>query len=121
MASAGDAMSSGLVLRVESGTQAGQSFPLTAPSVVIGRHAEAGIVLNDSQVSRRHARVELLTVQAILTDLNSANGTFVNGRRLAAPQPLNPGDLIQLGECRLRVEGPAPATQLVPTSIAGDY
>lgn len=111
-------MSSGFVLRVEGGDQAGQVFPLAAPSAIIGRHTEAEIVLNDGQVSRRHAQVELHADRAILTDLNSANGTFVNGRRLAAPQPLTPGDLIQVGESRLRVEGPSLATQIVPTNVA---
>jgi pSer/pThr/pTyr-binding forkhead associated (FHA) protein len=114
-------MSSELVLRVENGVQAGQTFPLTAPSVVIGRHSEAGIVLNDSQTSRRHARLDVSGNRATLTDLNSANGTYVNGSRLTAPQQLNPGDLIEVGECRLRLEGPVGATQVAAPRVLADH
>ncbi|MFN8537429.1 MAG: FHA domain-containing serine/threonine-protein kinase [Thermomicrobiales bacterium] len=119
-------MSAGFVLRVENGALAGQVFPLAAPTVVIGRHTEADIVLTGNQVSRRHARLELVDNRPLLTDLNSANGTFVNGSRLATPQPLSPGDLIELGEYRLRVEGPpgpsqaaAPAQDFAATQFIG--
>jgi hypothetical protein len=54
-------------------------------------------VINDPQVSRHHASLTWDGRQFIIQDLGSANGTFVNGERLTAPQVLQPGDVIGLG------------------------
>jgi hypothetical protein len=69
----------------------------------IGRSDESDIVLNDPSVSRTHAIVEIVAGRATLRDLDSTNGTFVNGRRISA-EALRDGDELQFGNTRLRFE-----------------
>lgn len=80
------------------GPYAGQSFPLTAPVVTIGREVGRDIVLSaDGSVSRRHARIEQQGEMHVIIDEGSSNGTFVNGVRVTV-QPLAAGDIIQIGQ-----------------------
>lgn len=65
-------------------------------TVTIGRAPENGIVLADEQVSRRHAIVQAQEREFWLVDLGSANGSLVNGRRVAQPVRLQHGDVISL-------------------------
>lgn len=66
---------------VLQGPDSGNIFAIEKPLVVIGR-AEADVVLNDSEVSRRHARIEFKGAQIQLRDLKSTNGTYVNEQRI---------------------------------------
>ncbi|MBN1220734.1 MAG: FHA domain-containing protein [Anaerolineae bacterium] len=84
-----------LVMR--QGPQPGQSFSLAGPTITIGREASNDLVINDSQVSRRHATLNWDGRQFVIQDLDSANGTFVNGVRLMAARALQSGDVIGLG------------------------
>jgi len=66
--------------------------------MVIGRSADADIMLDDDGVSREHAVVEVRDGKPWLLDLNSTNGTWLEGERVAARQmPLNDGDRIRVG------------------------
>jgi hypothetical protein len=85
-------------LTVRQGPQPGQRFSLTRPTITIGREAGNDVVINDPQVSRRHASLTWDGRQFIIQDLGSVNGTSVNGMRLTAPQVLQPGDVIGLGQ-----------------------
>ncbi len=76
----------------------GSGFQLIGPSITIGRAADNDIVIDDNTVSRHHARLDMQASTYILTDLGSANGTWVNGRRLSAPVVLQAGDSIRFGE-----------------------
>jgi len=91
--------------KVEAGPDKGKIFNLGAVSLVVGRRADCDIVLNDSSVSRRHARLEWRGGQYILTDLGSTNGTRVNGIRVVT-KVLQPGDTVTLGTtiCSFKVE-----------------
>ena len=89
---------SGLQLLVRQGPRAGQAFDLNRPVVTIGREAGSDIVLDDPQVSRHHARLTLQDAGYFIEDLGSTNGSFVNGRRVMTPTPLNPGDKLGLGD-----------------------
>lgn len=91
----------GGTLVIRQGPQAGMSFPLTGGEVVLGREEGLGIVLQDPESSRRHARVVMQAGQYIVEDLGSTNGTFVNGVQLTGPQVLNPGDSIGIGQTAL--------------------
>lgn len=77
---------------------------LTTQAVVIGRNPECDIVLDSSlySISRRHASIELWQEAGlsnwIICDLNSSNGTFLNGQRLRGCQELHCGDRITLGD-----------------------
>ena len=90
-----------------AGTYAGQIFPLNGGVVTIGRDAANPIPLpNDANVSRRHATVQSESGQYAVTDHGSSNGTYVNGVKIGAqaPQPLRPGDEINIGNTRFRFE-----------------
>jgi two-component system, NtrC family, response regulator AtoC len=83
-----------LVLEGESSAR----VPLPASGVVlIGRDAEADLRVRDDSVSRRHARLMLDGGEARIVDLDSHNGTLVNGRRVDGAHPLVSGDVVTLG------------------------
>ncbi len=73
----------------------------------IGRAEDNALRLNDPKVSRHHARVVREGEGYVLTDLGSANGTRVNGVRLAAPHALQDGELISIGDAELAYQEPA--------------
>jgi sigma-B regulation protein RsbU (phosphoserine phosphatase) len=87
------------VLRAMQGLNPGQVFPLERESAVLGRHPDCDIVLDSGAVSRQHARVTCVGGNYYVEDLNSRNGTFVNGRAVNDRQLLSDGD--QLGICEL--------------------
>ena len=91
---------SGFRLRVESGPQQGESHIVTPPCL-IGRK-DCDLVLNDSEVSRRHAELKFVDQTLVIEDLMSTNGTQVNGMSITI-RPLAPNDLITVGETRLRI------------------
>lgn len=71
---------------------------LNPGAYVVGRDPEADLVVDDSTVSRRHARIEVIDSRRVrLTDLGSLNGTFVNDRRMAGTVELSPGEAITFG------------------------
>jgi len=83
--------------------QDGTEYPITRPVTTIGREGCDILLLQDDLVSRRHARVEQQEDALVLVDLDSTNGTFVNGIRLQAPYTLRSGDVIQIGGSTLTV------------------
>lgn len=94
-------------------TEAGggtQELLLENERTTIGRHPDNDLCLNDKSVSGRHAVVVRILDDAFIEDLDSTNGTQVNGRQIAK-HPLADGDVITIGRNSLRYEGPA---------IAGD-
>ncbi|MBN1580175.1 MAG: FHA domain-containing protein [Anaerolineae bacterium] len=88
-------------LIVESESHPGARFPL-GPNVRLGRAPDNDIVLGDAQVSRYHATIVVAGPQYVISDLGSANGTIVNAVRIQQPTPLRDGDLITIGNERLR-------------------
>ena len=85
-----------LVLEVIEGGQSGVQVPLNG-EVAIGRDQSMQLSLEDDQASRHHARVYLQGAKAVVEDLGSANGTYVNDQPAAAPRLLSPGDRIRVG------------------------
>ena len=69
-------------LAVILGANAGHIYPITKARVYLGRGAGLEVQLPDSEVSRRHARLDIRGDEATLTDLGSTNGTFVDGVRI---------------------------------------
>ena len=76
----------------------GRTFELRPGEVLIGRSSNCHIVLDDGLVSRRHAQIVVTDDRAVVEDFGSANGVFVNGRRVAGSEPLKPGDQLQVGK-----------------------
>ena len=77
---------------------------------MIGRGRQSGTRLSDLRVSRIHCQVEFRGSDIVLKDLKSVGGTLVNDRAITE-QILRPGDVIQLGETKLRLECPDVADQ----------
>lgn len=91
-------------LVVMAGNHAGREILLFEPITTIGRTDENDVTLPDVSVSRHHARLKRQDDRSyVVTDLNSSNGTLVQGRRLAGATRLHYGDRVQFGniECLL--------------------
>jgi predicted component of type VI protein secretion system len=88
------------MLIIENGQMAGQRWLIDNDCVVIGREAgQVNLLLPERQVSRKHAKIERTPNGFVLTDLDSKNGTFLNGRQVREPQALQDGDEIQIALC----------------------
>ena len=85
-----------LILEIVEGDEAGRQETLTGP-IEIGRDASTTLSLQDEQMSRRHARVSAQGDLAIVEDLGSTNGTFVNEQPIEGPRALQAGDRIRVG------------------------
>jgi pSer/pThr/pTyr-binding forkhead associated (FHA) protein len=77
---------------------------LTGPCCILGRDPSASIRLEEDSVSKQHARLSHENGVFHIEDLESSNGTFVNGRRVYRRTELRPGDLIRLGAVILKLE-----------------
>jgi FHA domain len=85
-----------LILEIVEGDGAGRQTELTGP-IEIGRDASSNLALQDDQMSRHHARVSAQGDLAIVEDLGSTNGTYVNGQQIEGPRAIRPGDQIRVG------------------------
>src|SRR5258706_15756935 len=83
---------------MRSGPTPGASFILEGDQFTVGRAATNEIVINDAEISRRHARLTFQGGKYVLEDLGSTNGTFGNGQRLAGPRVLEAGEGGTCGE-----------------------
>jgi DNA-binding response OmpR family regulator len=84
----------------------GREHPLAGEMITIGRAVESDIVITSRRVSREHARVRRAGRHAMLEDLGSTNGTFLNDERVLAPVALHEGDRIQIGDVTLVFHDP---------------
>jgi hypothetical protein len=82
----------------------GERIPLTTHPVVMGRMPGCDVVLNDANVSRRHAEIAPSGGGFVVRDLGSTNGTKVNGLRIETERNLNGGDIVSVGNTHLRFE-----------------
>jgi len=84
----------------------GREHPLTDDTITIGRAIENDIVITSKRVSREHARVRREGWRAILEDLGSTNGTFLNDERVLTPVELHDEDRITIGDVTLVFHDP---------------
>jgi len=79
------------------GEEEGMRIELTSKALVFGRSEPAEIVLPDPQISRRHCRVVIVLDEVFVADLDSSNGTFVDGERISGNALLPVGARLRLG------------------------
>lgn len=84
-----------------SGNTFGKRYDLTKPEIIMGRHPECDVVLDAGAVSRQHAKLVSHEGKYLLVDLQSRNGTFLNGRLIDAPTQIQDGDLIRICDLEL--------------------
>jgi Protein of unknown function (DUF3662)/FHA domain len=82
----------------------GRRLVVGPTGVTIGRSRQCDVVLDDPNVSRQHAEIRPRGGSWVLTDLGSTNGSSINGRRLAGPEVLRPGDELQIGISTIRFQ-----------------
>jgi hypothetical protein len=91
-------MSTNFRLVLRSGPTPGKAYPLEKSEMFIGRDLANDIVINDPEISRKHARIFMQGINIVIEDLGSTNGTSINGQRLMGPYVLRPGEVITFGE-----------------------
>jgi pSer/pThr/pTyr-binding forkhead associated (FHA) protein len=102
---------------VGTGVVAGARWQLDEPLITVGRGETCSIVLPDDSVSRIHAQIVRQQTGYYVSDLDSSNGTQLNGVPLEAPALLSPGDVLCLGAIELHC---APPTMLAPPTVPLD-
>ena len=125
-------------LRLLTGPSAGKRIEVGAEHrFVIGRDDACNLVLDDAEVSRRHAYlIETPSGGVEVGDLGSSNGTRLNGRRLEQPTELKPGDTLEIGGSRLQIDAstvadpppaaapppppPPPQKSIIRRAVSGD-
>jgi DNA-binding NtrC family response regulator len=101
----------GARLVVRRGVDRGRVLKIQRERVVVGSAPASDLQLSDDAVSRSHFALRLLPDGYLLTDLESSNGTFVEGRRVHSAY-LRPGDLIEVGHTRIKFEGARESVEL---------
>jgi len=79
-------------LAVIAGSQAGSVFPITKPRIYLGRGSTMDVQIKDSEVSRRHAMLEVREGAVVLVDMGATNGTWVGGERAEEAEISNQGE-----------------------------
>lgn len=106
-------------LLVLQGPDKGRTFKTGDALVLLGRGSD-DVPLTDRTVSRRHAELKLADGVWILTDSNSANGTYLNGKRVTRPASLKHGDQIRVGSTLLVYAGDETVEQMSGANIPRD-
>ena len=107
------------------GPTSGQATPLLDATTMLGRAATCQVVIEDDFASRRHAQISLRDDGYWLRDLDSKNGTLLDGQPVAGEVLLEDGAVIQIGDTRLRFHDPAatmthPAVKAAESPLAVD-
>ncbi len=89
---------------VRSGVLTGQRLAVKTPIVNVGRADYNDVVVPDPSVSTSHAKLQRREGVWVLVDLDSTNGTFVDGERVKGEAPLAPGAMVRLGDVQLVFE-----------------
>ena len=85
-------------LVITSGAKAGGAeFPLGHDEITIGRSSDSAIIIRDDYTSTHHARIMLWNGRWMIQDLDSTNGTFLNGSRVTVPTPIPLGATVKVG------------------------
>jgi DNA-binding winged helix-turn-helix (wHTH) protein len=93
------------------------SLLLTDGEHIAGRDPQCSLVIDATTVSRRHARITVVSGVATIEDLDSTNGTHVNGKRISAATRVTPGSELALGSEVLQVRTRNPAAVTVKVDV----
>lgn len=96
-------------LVVLSAGMTGRAHELKAEKTTIGRVEDNSFQIAEPSVSSHHCEVLLRGNDVIVRDLNSTNGTFINGEKVSE-SPLKPGQILRLGQIEIRLDPDMPAT-----------
>jgi predicted component of type VI protein secretion system len=102
-------------LRIVRGRSNAKMLKLIDGVTSLGRHDDCLIRVRSSQVSRRHCEIYEHDGTLMIRDLDSSNGTFVNGKRVLGQQALSPGDVLTIGTVTLSVDLLRPARERIQT------
>lgn len=100
----------------------GRSFDLNVERTTVGRVEDNTLQIPDPSVSSHHAEILLRGTEILVRDLNSTNGTFLNGDRITEAV-LKPGQVIRFGQVELKIDdgqpvaAPTPVSAGAPTSV----
>ena len=102
-------------LQVLSGSLAGQTYELKVGNTTVGRVEDNAFPLPEPSVSSHHCEIHLVENDVIVKDLNSTNGSFINGEKITESL-LKPGQILRLGQVELRIDDgtPMPAPAAAP-------
>src|SRR5579863_4924137 len=99
---------------------AGQSIDLKSEKTTIGRVEDNNFALPVGSVSSHHCEILLRGTEVVVKDLNSTNGTFVNGQQVTKEAVLKPGQTLRLGQVEIRLDDPnAPAAPAAAAAAPG--
>lgn len=84
---------------------AGLSYELKTDKITVGRVEDNSFQVSDPSVSSHHCEILLKGTEVIVRDLNSTNGTFINGKELKGEAAIPAGQVLRLGQVEIRVEG----------------
>jgi class 3 adenylate cyclase len=116
------------LVAILDGAEGGRRVAI-AGQLTVGRGDDAGLVIEDPEISRAHAVLASTGEGLEIEDLGSLNGTWVNGERITGAMPLAPGDVIKVGTTRVEVlsvsvgpsAGPqSPLQRASPTPVAAE-
>jgi hypothetical protein len=102
---------------LSEGNEPPRSIPVPGDGMLVGRAEHCDLVLDDDAVSADHLEIATRGLAVMATDLDSRNGTLLNGQRLDRPRRLRNGDVLQLGRHRLELSLP-PQSRRESTAIA---
>jgi two-component system cell cycle response regulator len=89
-------------LLVVGGELNGSIFNLLPGETVVGRNPDCNIALDFSGISRKHFSIQMTDDQAVVSDLGSANGTYLNNQKIEQPSPLKRADIIKVGAIAMK-------------------
>jgi pSer/pThr/pTyr-binding forkhead associated (FHA) protein len=96
------------MLNVQSGKHAGKRVKLPAGESIVGRDEGAKVRIASSEVSRQHCKLLVTARSVTVVDLNSSNGTYVDGIPINGETELRPGGTLTVGPMTFRLEGGEP-------------
>lgn len=105
-----DAPATSHILIISRDGEAERRLSLGIDPLIVGRAPSSGLMLEATEVSRAHCRIVVADGALLATDLDSTNGTFIDGKRIAHPTPVLAGGVLQIGPYRLTYRSGSEAT-----------